>query len=177
MSSSDKDSSAYLCVCLGADFSYEENVNYAMKDTAKLYDWAYENLGVQTVYSPADSLTSVDVKYVRDGKLLGAVPEKAITAFLPNDYDKNLLKVEISCPKQVEAPVAKGDVLGADKPLSVKALRGEYAKLLVRKRKAYSEYKAAREEMKELYNVKSNVEHLLNIDEREIERDREKEQR
>ena len=31
--------------------------------------------------------------------------------------------------------------------------------------------------MKELYNVKSNVEHLLNIDEREIERDREKEQR
>ena len=31
--------------------------------------------------------------------------------------------------------------------------------------------------MKELYNVKSNVEHILNIDEREIERDREKEQR
>ena len=31
--------------------------------------------------------------------------------------------------------------------------------------------------MKELYNVKSNVEHLLNIDEREMERDREKEQR
>ena len=31
--------------------------------------------------------------------------------------------------------------------------------------------------MKDLYNVKSNVEHLLNIDEREIERDREKEQR
>ena len=67
--------------------------------------------------------------------------------------------------------------LGAGKPLSVKALRGEYAKLLARKRKAYAEYKVVREEMKELYNVKSNVEHLLNIDEREIERDREKEQR
>ena len=31
--------------------------------------------------------------------------------------------------------------------------------------------------MKELYNVKSNVEHLLNIDEREIERDREQARR
>ena len=69
------------------------------------------------------------------------------------------------------------DSLGADQPLSVKALRAEYAKLLARKRKAYAAYKQAREEMKELYNVKSNVEHLLNIDEREIECDREKEQR
>ena len=62
------------------------------------------------------------------------------------------------------------DSLGTDQPLSVKALRGEYSKLLARKRKAYAAYKQAREEMKELYNVKSNVEHLLNIDEREIER-------
>ena len=69
------------------------------------------------------------------------------------------------------------DSLGADQPLFVKALREEYAKLLARKRKAYAAYKQAREEMKELYNVKSNVEHLLNIDEREIECDREKEQR
>ena len=69
------------------------------------------------------------------------------------------------------------DSLGADQPLFVKALREEYAKLLARKRKAYAEYKAAREEMKELYNVKSNVEHLLNIDEREIERDREQARR
>ena len=69
------------------------------------------------------------------------------------------------------------DSLGANKPLSVKAQREEYSKLLARKRKAYAEYKAVREEMKELYNVKSNVEHLLNIEEREIERDREKEQR
>lgn len=69
------------------------------------------------------------------------------------------------------------DSLGADQSLSVKALRGEYSKLLARKRKVSAEYKAIREEMKELYNVKSNVEHLLNIDEREIEHDREKEQR
>ena len=43
---------------------------------------------------------------------MSAVPEKAITAFLPNDYDKNKLAVEVNCPEQVEAPVTKGDVLG-----------------------------------------------------------------
>ena len=112
VTSSDKDGDKYICVCLGADFSYEENVNYAMKDTAKLYDWAYENLGVQTVYSPEDSLASVDVKYVRNGRTLSAVPEKAVSAFLPNNYDKNLLQVEVNCAEQVEAPVTKGDVLG-----------------------------------------------------------------
>lgn len=40
-----------------------------------------------------------------------------------------------------------------------------------------SEYKRAREEMKELYNVKSNVEHLLNISEPDNEREQEKTRR
>ena len=112
VTSSDKDGDQYLCVCFGARFSYEENVNYAMKDTAKLNEQAYGSLGVQTIFSPEDGLASVDVKYVRNGKTLSAVPGKAITAFLPNQYDKSKLKVEVSCAEQVEAPVAKGDVLG-----------------------------------------------------------------
>ena len=112
VTSSDKDGDKYLCICLGADYSFEENINYAMKDTAKLYTWAYENLGTQTIYSPEESLASVDVKYVRNGKTLDAVPEKAVTAYLPNQYDKSKLKVEINCPEQVDAPVKKGDVLG-----------------------------------------------------------------
>ena len=112
VTSSDKNGDKYLCVCLGAAFSYAENVNYAMKDSAKLYDWAYKNLGVQTIYGTADSLASVDVKYVRNGKTLEAVPEKEISAFLPNNYDKKKLKVEINCLEQVDAPVTQGDVLG-----------------------------------------------------------------
>lgn len=69
------------------------------------------------------------------------------------------------------------DSLGDRKLPTVKALRKEYADLLERKRKAYSAYKRAREEMKELYNVKSNVEHLLNISEPDNERVREKTRR
>ena len=39
--------------------------------------------------------------------------------------------------------------------------------------RTYAAYKRVREEMKELYNVKSNVEHLLNIPERDDDRERE----
>ena len=112
VTSADKDGTQYLCICLGADFSFEENVNYAMLDTAKLYAWAYADLGEQTLYSPSDSLASVDVQYVKNEKKLSAVPEKAVTAFLPNNYDKSKLTTDIQCAEKVEAPVKKGDVLG-----------------------------------------------------------------
>ena len=59
------------------------------------------------------------------------------------------------------------DQLSLQKLPSVKLLREQYAELLAQKRKVYAEYKQAREEMKELYNVKSNVSQLLNIDERD----------
>ncbi|MDO4326020.1 MAG: relaxase/mobilization nuclease domain-containing protein [bacterium] len=55
------------------------------------------------------------------------------------------------------------DSVGITKLPSVKSLREEYAGLLEQKRKAYSAYKQARVDMKELYNVRANVENLLDI--------------
>ena len=55
------------------------------------------------------------------------------------------------------------DELGIKKLPSVKALREEYADLLEQKRKAYSAYKQVRNDMKELHNVRANVEYLLEI--------------
>ena len=67
------------------------------------------------------------------------------------------------------------DEVGITKLPSVKSLREEYAGLLEQKRKAYSAYKQARADMKELYNVRANVEHLLDISTgREPERDTQK---
>lgn len=53
--------------------------------------------------------------------------------------------------------------VGITKLPSVKSLREEYAGLLEQKRKVYSAYKQVRADMKELYNVRTNVEHLLDI--------------
>lgn len=112
VTTAEKDGFTYLCVCLGANYSYAEDVNYAMKDTANLYNWAYENLGTQTVYGPSDTVTTVPVKYVWGDKTVTAVPEKEVFALLPNSFNKDLIVVDINCKDVVEAPVKKGDVLG-----------------------------------------------------------------
>jgi hypothetical protein len=57
----------------------------------------------------------------------------------------------------------------------VKALREDYAGLLEQKRKAYAGYKQARSDMKELQNIKANVDYLLDIPaRREAQKDSEK---
>lgn len=53
------------------------------------------------------------------------------------------------------------DSLGVEKLPTIKALREEYAEVLESKRKAYAEYKQVREEMRELQNVKANIDYLL----------------
>ena len=55
------------------------------------------------------------------------------------------------------------DELGIKKLPSVKSLREEYTDLLEQKRKAYSVYKQVKNDMKELHNVRANVEYLLEI--------------
>ena len=53
------------------------------------------------------------------------------------------------------------DSLGVEKLPAIKTLRQEYAEVLEAKRKAYAEYKQVREEMRELQNVKANIDYLL----------------
>ena len=67
------------------------------------------------------------------------------------------------------------DSRGITKLPSVKALREDYAGLLEQKRKAYAGYKQARSDMKELQNIKANVDYLLDIPaRREAQKDSEK---
>ena len=49
---------------------------------------------------------------------------------------------------------------GVEKLPTIKTLREEYAEVLEAKRKAYAEYKQARAEMRELQNVKANIDYL-----------------
>lgn len=66
------------------------------------------------------------------------------------------------------------DSAGITKLPSVKSLREEYTGLLEQKRKAYAAYKQARTEMKELYNVKANVDYLLGKDVTDREQNQER---
>jgi hypothetical protein len=69
------------------------------------------------------------------------------------------------------------DKLGVKKLPTVKSLQAEYVTLLAEKKAAYTDYRKARNEMKELLTVKANVDHLLGTDRREAEREKEHGQR
>lgn len=65
------------------------------------------------------------------------------------------------------------DELGLKKIPTVRSLQAEYAKLLEEKKKAYGEYRQARDEMRELLAVKANVDRLLGTEEQEVEKEKE----
>lgn len=69
------------------------------------------------------------------------------------------------------------DELGLKKIPTVKSLQAEYAQLLEEKKKAYGEYRQARDEMRELLTVKANVDRLLGTEEQEAEQEKEHGQR
>ena len=62
------------------------------------------------------------------------------------------------------------DELGLKKLPTVKSLNAEYAELMSRKKKAYAEYRDAREKMRELQIHKANVDMLLGNNEKDQER-------
>lgn len=63
------------------------------------------------------------------------------------------------------------DERGVKKLPTVASLRARYAKQLDEKKKAYREYREARDEMRALLVVKANVDRLLNLPERQNERE------
>ena len=112
VSTAEKDGFRYLCVALGADYSYAEDINYAMLDTVDYYDWAFNNLSMKTVYDSADTLQSVPVEYVWGNKMLYLVPAAPVQALLPDDYDASQITTRVECRDTATAPVQKGDVFG-----------------------------------------------------------------
>lgn len=62
------------------------------------------------------------------------------------------------------------DDLGLKKLPTIKTLRAEYAALLAEKKQIYAEYRQARDDMRQLLKAKANVELLLGIDDKPIER-------
>lgn len=112
ISTAEKGEYTYLCIALGAAYSYSEDINYAMLDTVKLYDWAFDNLSTQTVYGTTDVLKSIPVGYVWGDRMLSLVPENDVVALLPNGYDESLVSTTVDCKDAAYAPVKKGDTFG-----------------------------------------------------------------
>lgn len=107
-----KDSSRYLCIAMGAEYSYEENVNYAMLDSKDLYEWAFNNIAMVQVLPTTQVVDNLSVKYVWGDKRVDIVPQQPVQALLPVDYDESKVTTSVDHKGYTEAPLTKGQVLG-----------------------------------------------------------------
>ena len=112
----------------------------------------------QSVYSQATS-TRTNYKDLLNGKTYS--PETALKLLASNrDFSEKAF-----------------DELGMKKLPTVKSLQAEYAELMAQKKAAYSGYRKARDEMKELLTVKANVDRIMGYEEeKQTERDYAQEQ-
>nr|WP_316614329.1 D-alanyl-D-alanine carboxypeptidase family protein [uncultured Ruminococcus sp.] len=107
-----KDGLTYLAVCMGAEYSFEEDINYAMLDSCDLYDWVFENMAQRTVYGATEVVKTVNVNFGKGEDKVSLMPQGELTALLPKNYDQSLVKVEVECDDAVDAPVTKGQAVG-----------------------------------------------------------------
>lgn len=107
-----KDGLNYLCVALGAEYSFEEDVNYAMLDTCDLYDWVFQHMAQRTVFNSSEIVKTVDVNFGKGDDKVALMPEGEVKALLPDNYDESLISIDVDCEESIDAPVTKGQKVG-----------------------------------------------------------------
>lgn len=119
VSKASKDGYNYCCIIMNAP-SKDVNGdgtkdNMAFTESKRLYKWAFDNLRLEKIADVSQIVTVVDVKLSFDADHVRLVPEKDVTAIVPigNGEDSVLIEpIESDTPKQINAPVKKGEKVG-----------------------------------------------------------------
>lgn len=119
ISKASKDGYNYLAVVMGApseDVTGDGNPdNCAFLECKKIFKWAFDNIRLTKVADPAQIATVVDVNLSWNVDHVRLVPETEVTALVPVGNNENSVLLEVipdETPKEVNAPIKKGDVLG-----------------------------------------------------------------
>ena len=137
-------------------------------------DMSYEDLQEKAAAATASfnalsaQIKELESQMTANGELQKQIVNYAKTRAVYVDYRKAGYSKKFRAEHEAEILLHQAakkyfDSIGITKLPSVKLLREEYASLLEKKRKAYAAYKQARSDMKELHNIKANVDYLLDI--------------
>lgn len=86
-------------------------------DSAKLFDWGFDNWGYREVLKSTDIITEVPVSMGDGADRVSVRPSSSIVRLLPNDEDLSLYQkiptiTATANGKELEAPIIAGQVLG-----------------------------------------------------------------
>lgn len=111
-STAKKDEYRYMCIALGAPYSFTEDVNYAMLDTKEMYEWAFDNISYVELLPAQLVVNELSVEYKWGSVFVEAVTKEEVKALLPAGYDESLITSKVELPDYVSAPIEQGEVLG-----------------------------------------------------------------
>lgn len=111
-----KDNVSYMCIAMKAPCydkdGNELETNYAIQESKKLYEWAYENVTMRTVLGKDDKVASIKVNYCENAEAVNLIPEYSYATMLSKDIKDSDVKITAQCQEVIDAPVAKGTILG-----------------------------------------------------------------
>ena len=121
--------------------------------TARFNDLSAQIKATETRMAEIGNLKTYIINYAKT--------RDAYTAYRKAGYSKKFYEAHVAEILLHQAAKQAFNILNVKKLPTVKALQTEYETLLTGKKKAYSEYAAARKEMRELLTAKANVDRIL----------------
>ena len=114
-----KDGYSYLGVVMGAPQydknNYQINTNYAFEECRSMFMWAFRHIRIRVVAEPYQTVADIKLNYCAAADRLRLVPEKEVTALVPSEINSGdvLIVPDEDTVTEINAPVKKGDILGA----------------------------------------------------------------
>ena len=117
VSTAEKEGIHYLSIVMNADPKYiDANGNrrrIEFTDTARLFEWAFNNFSYKTVIDENEYLGDIDVGLSWEDSNIQLFAGESLTALLPNEADKSSIEVDLKFidGKKVDAPIEKGETI------------------------------------------------------------------
>ena len=117
VSTAEKEGMHYLSIVMNADPKYTDaNGNrrrIEFTDTARLFEWAFNNFSYKTVIDENEYLGDIDVGLSWEDSNIQLFAGESLTALLPNEADKSSIEVNLKFidGKKVDAPIEKGETI------------------------------------------------------------------
>ncbi len=115
ISSASRYNRTLLSVVLGAERVKEDDwtITKSFTETAKLFDYGFDNFSRQTLLSEDELVAEVPVELSQQQNSVKVHPAHGVERLLPNDVPVEEIEREVTFySESVDAPIAKGQVLG-----------------------------------------------------------------
>ncbi len=115
ISTAEKDGMHLLGIVMGCDGPYlsETDIRNNFSDSARLYDWAFENFTRRTILSPDQVVDYAEVALAQGDGKVGLRPQSECALLLPNDAPPGEEDVRVTLyDSDLTAPIEMGTALG-----------------------------------------------------------------